>query len=188
MMDPSLKYATGVLKGRPLDSAGMPYRIIERDGIEVALFQNGAMARFYRDPIEDQKMILVAGASSLEREAAASVALDTGDYGTRRACNNPDCSQDYGHGDPCDKPQRPVEAVPVKTVHPRMTIGKYIMHGHCVCDPAYCVLENGTPVYNAAREVVGQGLREYLWLYAKLREFGRGCFQAAWEARSIYFL
>src|SRR6266550_180648 len=40
----------------------------------------------------EQAPVLVAGASSLEREAAASVALD-GD--TRRACNNPDCPNDW---------------------------------------------------------------------------------------------
>ena len=46
---PNLKFATGVQKGRPLDSANVPYRIIERDGLPAALFNTGAMARFYRD-------------------------------------------------------------------------------------------------------------------------------------------
>lgn len=42
--------------------------------------------------------------SDFRSEAAASVALDSGAGGTRRCCNNPDCSKDYQHTEPCDVP------------------------------------------------------------------------------------
>jgi len=36
-----------------------------------------------------------------EMEIRATVALDSGDGGTRRACNNENCSKDYHHEGPC---------------------------------------------------------------------------------------
>lgn len=43
--------------------------------------------------------------SFAEMEVRATVALDSGDGSTRRACNNENCSKDYGHSEPCDSPQ-----------------------------------------------------------------------------------
>jgi len=36
-----------------------------------------------------------------EAEAIATVLLDTGPDGTRRACNNPECEKDYRHEGEC---------------------------------------------------------------------------------------
>ncbi len=41
------------------------------------------------------------GSSFSEMEARATVALDSGDGGTRRACNNENCSRDYLHKGLC---------------------------------------------------------------------------------------
>jgi hypothetical protein len=37
-----------------------------------------------------------------EMEVRATVALDNGDGGTRRACNNENCSKEYRHEGKCD--------------------------------------------------------------------------------------
>jgi hypothetical protein len=62
-MDPTLKYAVGNLKGKPLDSCSYDYRIINYRGEEVAQFTNGAMAKFYRDKPSPGAML-----SALEAE------------------------------------------------------------------------------------------------------------------------
>ncbi len=169
----TLKYATGVMKGRPLDSANMPYRIVERNGEEVALFNNGAMARFYRDPIVSP----VLSSEPWPADGRTPVTMMA------------------GNGENDELPDEPprfidrIEAPELLTRYPRWMIAKYRPgHKRRWSNPVYAVLEDGRVVYNADRLEVGRGLREFLWLYQKLREFGRGRFQAFMEARSIYFL
>lgn len=169
MSDPQLKFATGVQKGKLLDSAGVPYRIIERAGEQVALFRNGAMARFYReetlpDNIED--------------------------------AINPVADAEFVRNMPGPVPDAPapqkVEGPILRSSRPRMTISAYREKDESrprhLCEPVYCILEDGRSIYTVSRAETGTGLREYLWIYEKLREFRRRRFAALWEAWEIYFL
>ena len=179
----TLKYATGVMKGRPLDSANMPYRIVERDGEEVALFNNGAMARFYRDPPYPPLLTTAESPPNIVSPILSS-------YPWPADGRTPvTMAMDSEHNESIEEAPRIEEAPEFLTRYPRWTIAKYGPgHKRRWSNPVYAVLEDGRVVYNADRLEVGRGLREFLWLYQKLCEFGRGRFQAFMEARGIYFL
>ena len=168
-MDPRYKFAVGIQKGRPLDSAGMPYRIIKWKNEHVALFRNGTMARFYID--------------------------DTIAANTPPIPSEPDMPELPGPSQPAVVVDPESFFKPLKeTVYPvsRKSIGVFKnaagVKSSNPCDPVYCVLENGRAQSNADRNTVGTGLREYLWLYDKLRELGHGRVAALLEAYEIYFL
>lgn len=196
-MDPCLKFATGMLKGRPLNSTGMNYRIIRRNDESVALFANGSMARFYRDP---QPPVI-----ELEPNPLLNVQTVVDEHGPREATSEEreQCNADFK--ELLTKGNSPSVAnaleansffaevaAQLKSPYPRRTIcgyrhadGSKPVHQ---CEPIYCVLEDGSPLFNVDVRLVGAGLREYLWLYETLREHGRGRLAAAREAWRLYFL
>lgn len=183
--DRSFKFASGPFKGRPLDAVGMPYRIIDRDGKAVAIFRNGSIATFYKDEPVLPKV-----------EAPEPWPPPPG---TPFVCEN--CRKEKTNWfAPC--PHAPGGELPpdplancelwLKSPAPRYTVGALRRHDGSrpqhPDEPVYVVLELGRPLYNFDRATVGTGLREYLWLYNKLRALGRGRFKATREARQIYFL
>jgi hypothetical protein len=176
-VDPLLKFAAGVRKGLPLDSVGIPYRIIKRQGENVALFDNGSMARFYREPV-----------LSTDPDPPASL---TEPDPLCELCGEPEDS--WGAAIAARHEDGEIQTAPETVELPaRRTIGA-LRHArnqksNHPCEPVYCILENGLPVNNVNRQEVGTGLREYLWLYDKLRAFGRGRIAALLEAYAIYSL
>jgi hypothetical protein len=178
-MDPQLKFKTGVCKGQPLDSVGVPYRIIRRNGEDVAYFNNGNMARFYRDTAEPVPVNPPTCAKCGKLFLECVCAKDAKGHAP------------WPHGpialDEIEFTLTPPGHIPVF----RKTIGVYkTRDGHRPqhpCEPLYCVLEGSKQLYNVGRDTVGRGLREYLWLYDILRSFGRGRFAALLEAEEIYF-
>ncbi len=182
----TLKFATGVQKGRPLETANMPYRIVERNGEEVALFRNGAMARFYRDTTQLYpplpKPLPPPPAAPPPNIVSPVLSSDPWPADGRTPVTM--ATEEL----PDERP-RLEEGPEFLTGYPRRTIAKYDPgRKRHWSNPVYAVQEDGRIVYNADRLEVGTGTREYLWLYQKLRELGRGRLRALTEARTIYFL
>jgi hypothetical protein len=214
--DPQLKFATGMKKGTPLDEAGQDYRIVLHKGEQIALFTNGAMARFYREPdppeparyfdgnsqqefVEVKKEKCGQPAGSLIPRLGMSLAcvLEKGHEGDCQPGGNCVKHGEYvGRQCPewpdCAYMTKDMVVAKLRSPYPRYTIsafryadGSRPFHPS---EPVYCVLEDGDPIGNVDRATVGTGLREYLWLYDKLRELGRSRWAALGEARKIYFL
>jgi hypothetical protein len=167
MSEPVLRFATGILKGRPLESAGV-YRIVMFQGKEVAQFNDGSKAFFYRDAPE------ATGSSGAMLDDLVCTEDGAGEWG-------PSYLKAIDAG-----PQMEIcEPKPKRIAVYKTKDGERPKHP---CDPIYCVLDGGHVAENFDRQVVGFGVREYLWLYERFRSFGRGWFAAAWEALGIYFL
>jgi hypothetical protein len=181
--DPQLKYATGVMKGQPLDRSGLRYRIISYKGEEVALFDNGAMARFYRDtnPVSDGQLHYLDEAALRSKQAEErGAALSPETLSAALANFKP---QDFVEMAALETPfilnvPRPKILGVFKTAEGLRPTGTHAV---------YCILEGGKQI-NIDRATVGTGLREFLWLYETLRGFGYGRFHALVEARGFYFL
>lgn len=181
-MHENFKFATGVLKGRALNSVGLPYRIIRRDDENVALFSNGNMARFYCDEPGLQPEIDVAvppyvAGNGREVSLPGEPQKNFNQLLTEQ--NSPELAAAVLAADP-----------PVPEI--RRTIAVYKtrdgLRAQHLCEPVYCVLENFHVISNVDRQTVGTGLREYLWLYKQLRDMGRSRLVAAYEAFDLYAL
>src|SRR6266404_8068065 len=150
----TLKFATGVQKGRPLETANMPYRIVERNGEEVALFRNGAMARFYRDttqlypplpkplpppPAAPPPPNIVSPVLSSDPWPADGRTPVT--MATEKVPDEPSCGE-------AGQPELAI-APEFLTRYPRWTIAKYGPgHHRHWSNPVYAVQEDGRIIYN----------------------------------------
>ncbi len=190
----TLKFATGVQKGRPLETANMPYRIVERNGEEVALFRNGAMARFYRDTTQLYPPLpkpLPPPPAAPPPPNIVSPVLSSYPWPADGRTPVTMATEEVPDEPPRGEAGQPELAIAPEflTGYPRWTVAKYDpRQKRRWSNPVYAVQQDGRTVYNADRLEVGTGPREYLWLYQKLRELGRGRLQALLEARTIYFL
>lgn len=180
-MDPTLKYAVGILRGKPLDGCFYDYRIITVAGEEVAQFTNGATAKFYRDASAGAQLASLEGADITTVEA-----IENDDYpdNIQVQVERPDfekLAQQAIEGD--------VEAC--QTVRQlsteRRTLGKYTKTSRATHPFLYCIKEGSLTITNFSREDVGRGWEEYFWLCQKYRELGRNRFVALWLAAELYF-
>lgn len=148
-MAEQLRFTKGDLKGRPLETAGVPYRITKYKGQDVALFNNGQMAYFERVEIPDPPLPKIQKPFPIATPASREL---------------------------------------IRRMPQRMTIAAYRTEGNFRprWGPVYGVYDNGELLYNVSRAEVGADLREFLWLFEKLREFGRGFFAALREAWILY--
>jgi len=175
----TLRFSVGVMKGCPLESAGA-YTIVKLNGEDVAQFTNGSLAKFYVDENESkpQSIKTETGPSAIETSAeqvlpSVTLKLDPGATGF------------------VPLPQKKL-ARQLVTVRPRRSIGVYTDENRRrttnPCESVYCILEEGRELFSYDRQTVGNGLREYLWLYEQLRKLGRNWFAALFEARILYYL
>ncbi len=180
-MSETNRFATGVLKGRPLESTGLPYKIISYHGEEVAQFQNGALARFYADPdpvpIPPAKKKKTQPAKFSwppeQKEWRESIAPPVHRHHFLELLNRKFFAGYLRHA----------QATTISAF--RTAEGRRPTH---YCEPAYAITGPGGVIHTVDRMETGTGVREYLWLYDKLRELGRGRLAAIWEAKAIYFL
>jgi hypothetical protein len=172
--DPTLRFLFGVQKGRALDDAG-DYKIVtEPSGLKLAQFRNGARTLFYMDPafkpVEEK---VVGGFHEIPIE------------NTTHACDfppDPEIDRDIL----CDEEPEPKILQPKQMVNARYA--KYRNQDGHPANPCYVLLHAGTPSVNFTRLEVGEGTREYLWLYAKNRALGYGRMHSAWIAFELYYL
>jgi hypothetical protein len=165
----TLRFANGMMKGRPLEDAGLPFKIVKMGDEEVAQFRNGARARFTRDP-DEEKVVSVLREPPPPPDPEQVAVLAPENYQPPKGLG-PDFIMRHR--------QRRTLGVYHDKNHNRSRIGS---------DPVYCVLDNGRIEYNVSRDAVGTGLREFLWLYQTYRELHYGRFHAFWEAYHLYML
>lgn len=184
---PDLKFAVGIRKGTPLDAVGMSYKIILHGSEYVAKFANGAQAKFYKEATP-----AVPAPPVVERE-------------------EPDLPASWGSMEarvqPLERVQPTLAPVPhtfLDRLHDKFYLKQRnrTRYAQNICafrsvdgsrpkyplEPVYCIMSNGVVQYTFNRTAVGDGLREYIWLYERLRELRRGVLAAVVEARAIYFL
>lgn len=165
--DRRLKFASGPLKGKPIDAVGMAYRITGEDSV---IFRNGSTAKFYVEEVpkpEDD--------AALYRHVDAKEVVEV------------------VYEDEDSLPGPPVQATAIyekKLVSRGLQINAF-REGHGrrplnACQPAYQILYNGETSITVTRQQVGTGLREFLFLYETFRS-GYGRYKSFCEAWETYF-
>jgi hypothetical protein len=210
------KFAKGPMKGHLLDEVGLAWELATRDGRPVALFSDGRTAEYYIETFGDRGYVGFTpppglnpdfmepfvpapglGPDFIDQSAKIEVDPPIKAKRRRRSAAHDPISLDgivvplgsRGSSTPIYTPPRILKE---KSYMPhRPFIAKYKMGDgrdpQGLCNPVYAV-HTDEPICNYDRQVVGTGLREYLWLHETLREMGRGRWAAMIEAWQIYFL
>jgi hypothetical protein len=196
------RFAAGDMKGRPLDDIDPTWELSFLSGKPVALFSNGRTEEFVIDTCDastghgqecDRKSGHDGphGPGSYDTSVSTAMTADPV-HGAVMALVDPVIPVASGkRRAPSYRNRKPDWPQLVDQPRGINEIVRYKLEDGSNpmirCQPVYGVSDLGGAPTNYSREVVGTGLREFLWIYDKLRAFGRGPIHALLEARQIFY-